>query len=108
MPGIEDINVIDVVAHDPTTGEYMLVMVETRPWGADPKQADQLKAKINTYVNFVVDGDLARTYPETARQRIRLQVDCTQPPIGEFREIIDHAAHQVAKMDLSLVVNARG
>lgn len=33
VAGTQDTNMIDVVAHDPAAGEYMLVMVETRPWG---------------------------------------------------------------------------
>ena len=108
MAGVRDTNVIDVVAHDPTSDEYVLVLVEDRPWGADADQASQLREKINTYVGFVLDGSLARTYPETAGQRVRLQLDCPEQPAGEFATIVDHADVKLAELGMRLHLNVRG
>lgn len=76
--------------------------------GAHADQADQLKAKINTYVNFVANGDLARMYPETADQRIRLQLDCVDTPGGEFKSIVDRAIAALREMGMRFVINVRG
>jgi hypothetical protein len=107
MAGVQDTGVIDVVAHDPDADEYLLVMVEDRPWGSEPEQAQQLRAKINTYVWFVLDGGLQQHYPETTGQRIRLQVDCVSRPPQEICTIVDHASKQLADYGMRLVVNVR-
>jgi hypothetical protein len=107
MSGIHDSETVDVVAHDPDTQEYLLVMVEDRPWGSEPNQALQLRAKINTYVGFVVDGSLQDKYPETAGHRVRLQLDCASTPTSEILTIIDHANTKLRELGMRLLVNVR-
>ncbi len=96
---------IDVVGYDAAAGEYLLVMVEERPWDSDPDQAAQLRAKINTYVGFVLDGGLRRHYPETAGQPVRLQLNCTAPLSGEAARIVEHANAKLADTGLRLAVH---
>jgi hypothetical protein len=106
VAGIADTNTIDLVAQDPD-GTYLLVMIEDRLWGADPDQATQLQAKINSYVGYVLDGTLVRDYPETNGQSIRIRLDCTQAPVGHFAHITDHAATQLASRGIDFEVNPR-
>jgi hypothetical protein len=107
MSGLQDPETVDVVAHDPHSQEYLLVMVEDRPWGHEPGQAQQLRAKINAYVGFVVDGRLQRHYPETAGERVRLQLDCYSTPSREILTIIDHANAKLGELSMRLTVNVR-
>jgi hypothetical protein len=107
MPGIEDANVVDVVAQD-ADGEYMVVMVETRPWGDDPNQLEQLKAKINSYAQFILDGSLISAYPETADKAVRVQLDCVTHPTTEVTAVVDRAAAELAKHGVGFTVNVRG
>ena len=68
---IADTNTIDLVAQN-ADGTKLLVMIEDRPWGADPDQSappagedPQLRRPL------IVDGSLARHYPETEGQPAR-------------------------------------
>lgn len=106
MTGIEDTNVVDVVAQD-ADGEYMIVMVETRPWDSDPNQLEQLKAKINAYAGFILDGRLTHTYPETAGKPVRIQLDCVADPTAEVIAVIDRATIELAMRDIGFNVNVR-
>lgn len=104
MAGVQDTNVIDVVGHDPSSGEYLVIMVEERPWGADPDQAEQLRKKINSYAGYIVDGTLAKQFPETSGQRVRIQLNCWEAPSGQFAGITDHAAAQLDKLQIGFSV----
>ena len=98
---------IDVVGYDPSTGEYLLVMIEERTWAGGSEQAGQLRAKIATYTDFVLDGGLQRHYPETAGQKVRLQLDCWTPPSGEAAAIVDEVNVRLAEWDMRLSVHVR-
>jgi hypothetical protein len=106
MSGVADPSTIDVVGQDPD-GTYLLIMVEDRPWGADPDQAAQLREKINSYAGFIFDGSLVRRYPETEGQPVRIRLDCTSPPSGHIEHIIDHATAQLANHGIGFQVNPR-
>lgn len=106
MAGIADTSTIDVVVQD-GDGHYLLVMVEDRPWGADPAQPVQLRDKINAYTGFVVDGELSRHYPETIDQSVYIQLDCVQHPSADIATILDHARGQLGKLGIGFRVNVR-
>ncbi|XHF24539.1 hypothetical protein NR792_29845 [Corallococcus exercitus] len=82
-----------------------MIMVEARAWGAEAAQASQLKEKINAYAGFIMDGSLARQYPETAGQPVDIQLDCCEAPRGEFATILKHAAMQLQRLGIGLRVN---
>jgi len=107
MAGIEDANVIDLVAQD-ATGVCMVVMVETRPWDACPDQPEQLKQKINAYASYILDGALASQYPEIEGQPVHIRLDCPEPPSGEIATIIEWAMRQLREYGVRFEVNARG
>ena len=104
MAGIEEPETIDLVAQA-ADGRYLLVMVETRPWGTDPAQPDQLKAKINTYAQFALDGELLRHYPQAVNQPIAIQLDCPEPPDDAISAVTSRAAEQLAKFEVDVIVN---
>ena len=104
MAGVADPAVVDVVAQD-ASGRILVVMVETRRWGAARKQASQLKQKISAYTAFITDGSLTRTYPEVAGQPVDIQLDCPEPPNGEFATIVEHAQAQLSPLGIGFRVN---
>jgi hypothetical protein len=103
MAGIQDPDVVDLVGQE-ADGTYLVVMVEERPWGSDPDQPRQLREKINAYASYVLDGTLAKQYPETAGQRIRLQLNCPQEPTGEVAAITVYAAAQLKTLGIGFGV----
>jgi hypothetical protein len=106
MAGIEDTNVIDLIAQD-SDGECMIVMVETRRWGSSPSQPDQLKQKINCYAGYILDGTLAQQYPETVGKPVRIRLDCSEHPRGDIAVIIEWAVRQLREHGIRFEVNAQ-
>jgi hypothetical protein len=104
MPGIHEPETIDLIARA-ADGRYLLVMIETRPWGSDPGQADQLKAKINTYAQFALDGGLLRHHPEAANQPIAIRLDCPAAPDEATSAIMSRAAEQLARFNIEILIN---
>jgi hypothetical protein len=98
-------NVIDLVTHDPKSEEYALILVQTGEWEDSPQQLDQLKAKINNYLHFALDGDLVRKYPQAAGKPVRLQLDCTSPPSPKTEEFLAPVEKAVRQRGLRFVVN---
>jgi hypothetical protein len=76
---VEDPNVIDFVAHDPS-GEVVLVMVEGRDWDGSDERLFELQEKINSYASFATDGQLVEKYPELSGKPVRLELRCVSPP----------------------------
>ncbi len=107
MAGVADTDTIDLVAQD-ADGTYLLVMVEERPWGAADEQEAQLRQKINTYAGYVLDGGLAKTYPETVGGRVRIRLDCLQEPSGHFAHVTSHATAQLAALGIDFQVSPKG
>ena len=79
-PGVHNPNVIDLISLDPAVNEVVLLMLEKRPWGTVPNQLEQLDDKYNSYVSYVLDGHLAKQYPQYADKAVRIQLDCASPP----------------------------
>jgi hypothetical protein len=104
MAGVHESETIDLVARA-ADGRYLLVMVETRSWGTDPNQAEQLKAKINTYAQFALDGGLLRHYPETANQPIAIRLDCPATPDKATNTILARAAEHLAQFGIEILIN---
>ena len=68
MPSLAVANfgVVDLVTHNPERNEYILIMVETRPWSRSLNQLGELQEKINTYFEFVDGGQMARSIQKGA------------------------------------------
>ena len=81
--GVHNPRVVDLIRLDPSSDAVELLMLETRPWGADPAQLQQLEAKFNSYLGYVQAGQLARDYPQYAGRRVRFRLECTAAPAGE-------------------------
>jgi hypothetical protein len=106
MAGLPDTETIDLVAQD-SDGQVLVVMVETRRWGTDRAQSAKLRAKINAYAGFITDGSLLRRYPETSGHKVLIQLNCPEPPAGEFAEIVDHATAKLSQLGVGFRVNVR-
>jgi hypothetical protein len=106
MAGIADTNTIDLVARD-ADGTLLLIMIEDRPWGSDLDQATQLQEKIHTYAGYVLDGILARQYPETAGESVTIRLDCAEAPTGEYAYITAHVANQLNRYGINFRISPR-
>lgn len=105
MPsGIEHTDVIDVIAHDPSTDTVTLIMKEPRPWDGSDQQLFQLQEKINTYLSFALDGEMHEEYPQFKGKPVRLQLDCHALPDERTRYFLQQVRDQIAFQEIDLQV----
>ena len=72
--------VIDVIAHDPKTGEVVLVMNEPNEWDGSDDRLLSLQERFNAYVSFLLDGEMAEAHPEFAGKPTRIELRCAHMP----------------------------
>jgi hypothetical protein len=106
--GVEHAHVIDIVAHDANTGEVALIMLEPRPWDGSELQMFQLQEKLNAYLSFALDGEMAEAYPDLAKLPLRVQIDCATMPEGSVLEFLSVVRDQIAFQDIKLEVRVMG
>jgi hypothetical protein len=87
---VENPNVIDFVAHEPS-GEVVLVMVEGRNWDGSEERLFELQEKINSYASYAFDGQMLEEHPELAGKPVRLELRCAGAPdtgTAKFLEMV--------------------
>jgi hypothetical protein len=96
--------VIDVIAHDPKTGEAVLVMNEPNEWDGSDEQLFSLQERFNAYVSFLLDGEMAEAHPELAGKPIRIELRCAHMPEARALDLLglihDQLAFQEIKMEV--------
>jgi len=90
MP-IDNPKVVDLITHNPTTGEYVLVMVAEWDWASEPEaRLAQLEHKIENYLIFALNGGLAAQYPAAEGQPVRLRLDTVYPLDQAAADLVAH------------------
>jgi hypothetical protein len=96
--------VIDVIAHDPKTGEAVLVMNEPNEWDSSDEQLLSLQERFNAYVSFLLDGEMAEAHPELVGKPTRIELRCAHMPDVRALELLglihDQLAFQEIKMEV--------
>src|SRR5207247_2258032 len=97
---------IDMIGHDAKSDEVVLVMREHDAWDGSDERLVELQERFNTYVSFLLDGELAETHPELTGKRARIEVRCAQMPDARALELLgmihDQLAFQEIKMEVVL------
>ena len=106
--GLAHAGVIDAMLQDVRSGEVCLVMVERRPWSGGEEQLFQLQEKLNAYISFALDGELAETEPALAGKPVRVILDTTQPPSAEAVEFLAAVRAQLEFQAIALEVRITG
>ena len=98
------IDVIDVIASDPKTGEVVLVMNEPDEWDGSDEQLLALQERFNAYVSFLLDGEMASDHPELAGKPARIELRSVHVPdtraLGLLGFIHDQLAFQGIKLEV--------
>jgi hypothetical protein len=100
-------SVIDVIAHDPKTGQVVLVMNEPNDWDGSDEQLLDLQERFNAYVSFVLDGEMAEAHPELAGKPTRIELRCLHMPDARVLELLGHIHDQLAFQEIKLEVVVR-
>jgi hypothetical protein len=106
--GVEHPHVIDVMADDAKTGEAVLIMLEPRPWDGSELRLFQLQEKINAYLSFALDGEMAESYPALVGRPLRLQIDCITMPDEGVVQFLSVVREQIGFQGINLEVRVMG
>jgi hypothetical protein len=100
-------SVIDVIAQDAKTGDVVLVMNEPNEWDSSDEQLLSLQERFNSYVSFLLDGEMAEAHPEFAGKPARIELRCTHMPDSRALELLGLIHDQLAFQDIKLEVVVR-
>lgn len=106
MP-VEDPLVIDLLAREPD-GRFLLVMVEPRPWDGSDARLAQLQDKVNAYLAYALDGQLAREYPDASLAGLTLLLRCIEPPDAMVRGLVPPLRDALRPLDVRFEVQVEG
>ena len=99
--------IIDVVAHDAKTDEIVLVMNEPDVWHDSDARLRSLQERFNTYVSFLLDGELAESHPELAGKKARIEVRCANMPTPRAIELLGMIHDQLEYQEIRMEVIVR-
>lgn len=105
--GVENASVLDLVAHDPITDEVVLVLSELRPWLPTPERFFQVQEKVNSYLSFARDGEMAESYPDFVTKPLRLQLECGEYPDPQTVDFLDKLRADLLTQKVNFVVRVR-
>ena len=106
--GVEHAHIIDLIADDTKTGEVTLIMLEERPWDGSEIRLFQLQEKINAYLSFALDGEMAEVYPQFAGRKLRIQLDCVGMPDSGVVQFLSMVREQISFQGINLEVRVMG
>src|SRR5215470_5966243 len=99
--------VIDVIAHDPKTGEVILIMSEPNEWDGSDDQLLALQERFNAYVSFLLDGEMAEAHSELVGKPARIELRCAHMPDTRALELLGLIHDQLAFQEITLEVVVR-
>ena len=97
-------SVIDVIAHDPKTGQVVLVMNEPNEWDGSDEQLLSLQERFNAYVSFLLDGEMESGHPELAGKPARIELRCAHIPDARALELLGMIHDQLAFQEIRMEV----
>ena len=102
--GVEHASVIDLLTHDAKSGQVELVMFEPRPWDGGEEQLFQLQEKLNAYLSFALDGEMAEAHPQLVDKPLRVVLRCLEVPSRAVVEFLSQVREQIALQGIDLEV----
>lgn len=102
--GIENPRIIDCIASNKES--VTLHLYAGNPWKNSREEMQILEDKLNRYLGYVLDGFLAKEYPQYKNLPITFQLDCVEPPHGFSAQFFEKAADFVIIYDIHLNINS--
>jgi hypothetical protein len=93
--------------HEAETDEAVLVMAESRPWEGSEERLFQLQEKLNAYLSFALDGEMAAAYPALVTKQLRVQLETIHMPDTAALEFLQHVHDQIALQGIKLEVRVK-
>jgi hypothetical protein len=100
--GIERTGMLDAFAHDTREDVLVLAMFETRPWELGERQLWQLQEKLNAYVSFILDGEMAENFPHLSGKSVRIELRTVHEPSERAMGFLGRAREQLSLQGIAL------
>ncbi len=84
---------IDLITLSPSGLTVILVMAEVGPWDGSKDRLYKIQSRFNSYLNFALDGELARRFPEYVGRSVRVRIDCDHAPDAVSRGFLERLQH---------------
>jgi len=101
---LERTNVIDALGIDEGTGRVLLVMRHEGAWEGSAGQLYLLQEKLNAYLSFALDGEMAEAYPDFAGRAIGVRIESGSAPDARTLHLLTHVRQQIEFQDITLDV----
>jgi hypothetical protein len=101
---LDQTNVIDALGIEETSGRVILVIRHDAPWDGSAAQLYLLQEKLNAYLSFALDGEMAADYPDLAGRSVGLRIDCAAPPDAAALRLLGPVRRQILFQDITLEV----
>ncbi|MEI8292854.1 MAG: DUF6572 domain-containing protein [bacterium] len=100
--GLEHPAVLDAFAHDKRRDTLILAMYETRPWTGNENHILQLQEKLNAYASFVLDGEMAESFPAFVGKPVEIQLRTRHQPDPLTLGFLNQAKNQLSLQLINL------
>ncbi len=104
MNGLEHPGVLDAFAHDTRENKLVLAMYETRPWEGGEAQLFQLQEKLNAYLSFALDGEMAEAFPQFKNLPLEIQLRSVHEPAPETWDLVRRIREQLGFQNVAFEV----
>lgn len=99
---LDQSNVIDALGIEEASGRVVLVIRHDAPWDGSDAQLFLLQEKLNAYLSFALDGEMAEAYPDFAARPLALRIDSASLPEPRTLHLLAHVRQQIAFQDITL------
>lgn len=100
--GLEHPAVLDAFAHDKRRDTLVLAMYETRPWTGDEAHILQLQEKLNAYASFILDGEMAESFPQFIGKPVEIQLRTRHQPDPLTLGFLNQAKDQLSLQQITI------
>lgn len=102
---LDKINSVDAVGIETSTDCVVLTIADSWDWSDEGAHLLALQAKLNSYFDFIEDGQLVESYPSAAGRRQVIDVITRYPLPTVGTALLDRARESVA--DLQIEIRSR-
>ena len=95
---------MDLLTFNKKDNEFVFHIIEPRAWTDLSTQLAQLRQKVQSYLTYVIDGELVHDYPESIGRGISFRLDCNQPLRDQANRFVDKTAHTLDELGIRFVV----
>ena len=100
--GLEHPAVLDAFAHDKRRDTLVLAMYETRPWTGEEAHILQLQEKLNAYASFILDGEMAESFPQFVGKQVEVQLRTRHQPDPLTLGFLNQAKDQLSLQQITI------